>query len=63
MKRYEKVPFSECFKRDGKTTPFGETFQGHDLKLAGTHLANGAWKKSLNFIFPTKYGIPKSLKG
>ena len=36
MKRYEKVPFSECFKRDGKTTPFGETFQGHDLKLALT---------------------------
>ena len=28
-----------------------------------THLANGPWKKSLNFIFPTKYGIPKSLKG
>ena len=28
-----------------------------------SHLANGPWKKSLNFIFPTKYGIPKSLKG
>ncbi len=28
-----------------------------------THLANGPWKKSLNFIFPTKYGIPKSSKG
>ena len=27
-----------------------------------THLANGPWNKSLNFIFPTKYGIPKSLK-
>ena len=27
-----------------------------------THLANGPWKKSLNFIFPTKYVIPKSLK-
>ena len=26
-----------------------------------THLANGPWKKSLNFIFPTKYVIPKSL--
>ena len=26
------------------------------------HLANGLWNKSLNFIFPTKYGIPKSLK-
>ena len=28
-----------------------------------THLANGPWNKSLNFMFPTKYGIPKSLKG
>ena len=28
-----------------------------------THLANGPWKKSLNFIFPTKYVIPKSSKG
>ena len=27
-----------------------------------THLANGPWKKSLNFFFPTKYVIPKSLK-
>ena len=27
-----------------------------------THLANGPWEKSLNFIFPTKYVIPKSLK-
>ena len=27
------------------------------------HLANGPWKKSLNIIFPTKYGIPKSSKG
>ncbi len=27
------------------------------------HLANGPWNKSLNFIIPTKYGIPKSLKG
>ncbi len=26
------------------------------------HLANGPWKKSLNFIFPTKYGIPKVQK-
>ena len=26
-----------------------------------THLANGPWNKSLNFIFPTKYVIPKSL--
>ncbi len=29
----------------------------------GTHLANGPWKKCLNCIFPTKYGIPNSLKG
>ncbi len=28
-----------------------------------SHLANGPWNKSLKFIFPTKYGIPKSLKG
>ena len=27
------------------------------------HLANGPCKNSLNFIFPTKYGIPKSSKG
>ena len=27
------------------------------------YLANGPWNKSLNFIFPTKYVIPKSLKG
>ncbi len=26
------------------------------------HSANGPWNKSLNFIFPTKYVIPKSLK-
>ncbi len=26
------------------------------------HLANGPWKKSLNFIFPTKNVIPKSSK-
>ena len=31
--------------------------------LAITHLAKGPWKKKLNFIFPTKYGIPKSSKG
>ena len=23
----------------------------------------GPWNKSLNFVFPTKYVIPKSLKG
>ena len=27
-----------------------------------THLANGPWNKGLNFTFPTKYVIPKSLK-
>ena len=27
-----------------------------------THSANGPWKKSLNFIFPTKYVTAKSLK-
>ncbi len=27
------------------------------------YIANGPWKKSLNFIFPIKYVIPKSLKG
>ena len=39
-------------------------FQGRIVKLPGstTHLGNGPWNKSLNFIFPTKYGIPKSLK-
>ena len=26
------------------------------------HSANGPWKKKMNFIFPTKYVIPKSLK-
>ncbi len=42
---------------------------GHQLKIWENHeihasyLANGPWKKSLNFIFPTKYVIPKSLKG
>ena len=27
-----------------------------------TYLAKGPWNKSLNFIFPTKYVVPKSLK-
>ena len=31
------------------------------LEVIRTHSANGPWKKSLNFIFPTKYVIPKSL--
>ena len=29
---------------------------------ANPYLANGPWNKSLNFIFPSKYVIPKSLK-
>ena len=47
--------------------PFAHSM-GHVLNLwfscIGTysHLANGPWKKSLNFIFPTKYGIPKVQK-
>ena len=35
---------------------------GELMQLIPTHLANGPWNKSLNFIFPTKYVIPKSLK-
>ena len=27
-------------------------------EFPNSHLANGPWKKSLNFIFPTKYVIP-----
>ena len=34
----------------------------HKQPATKTHLANGPWNKSLNFIFPTKYVIPKSLK-
>ena len=36
----------------------------HKIKIVKTHphLASGPWKKCLNFIFPTKYVIPKSLK-
>ena len=30
--------------------------------ITKTHLANGPWKKSLNFDFPIKYVIPKSIK-
>ena len=30
--------------------------------LSYTYSAKGSWNKSLNFIFPTKYVIPKSLK-
>ena len=32
------------------------------MQLIPTHLANGPWNKSLNFIFPTQYVIPKSSK-
>ena len=31
-------------------------------EIIPTHLANGPSQKSLNFIFPTKHVIPKSLK-
>ena len=40
-----------------------QLFQLTKKKATASHLANGPWKKSLNFIFPTNYGIPKSLKG
>ncbi len=30
------------------------------LKGMFSHLANGPWNKSLNFIFPTKYGIMRN---
>ncbi len=44
-----------------------EVLVGRSLELylvkPKPHLANGPWKKSLNFILPTKYGIPKSSKG
>ena len=33
-----------------------------DAPYEFTHLANGPWNKGLNFTFPTKYVIPKSLK-
>ena len=50
--------------------PPARGWKGHGLnhlvpessKYVKTHLANGPWNKSLNFIFPTKYVIPKSLK-
>ena len=32
------------------------------VQLFYSHLANGPWKKSSNFIFPTKYVFPQSLK-
>ncbi len=38
------------------------TMRAFFLLSTYSHLANGPWKKSLNFIFPTKYVIPKSLK-
>ena len=34
----------------------------HKYHKFKSHLANGPWNKSLNFIFPTTYVIPKSLK-
>ncbi len=55
----------------GDYFPFGKAyFQGRLLLVSGrlklwkpdTHLANGPWNKSLNFIFPIEYVIPKSWK-
>ncbi len=40
-------------------------WKNHDPVMGkewGTYSAKGSWNKSLNFIFPTKYVIPKSLK-
>ena len=44
--------------------PVGPSHSFHDIfqYLFYTHLTNRPWNKSLNFIFPTKYVIPKSLK-
>ena len=50
----EESPGSHDFSSDKNTLSF---------LCWNAHLANGPWKKSLNSIFPTKYGIPKSLKG
>ena len=38
-------------------------YDGNILQHTLTYIANGPGNKSLNFIFPTKYRIPKSLKG
>ena len=35
---------------------------GKQIFLINTYSAKGPWNKTLNFIFPTKYGIPKSFK-
>ncbi len=40
----------------------GSGFSIHTGIIEVSHLANGPWKKSLNFIFPTKYGIPQKFK-
>ena len=37
-------------------------FYGFHVGKYTTYSAKGPLNKSLNFIFPTKYGIPKSLK-
>ena len=69
------TPFLKTFARLGAhlveqiilvtyLTPF-ETFYDLPWKsktIKITHSANGPWKKKMNFIFPTKYVIPKSLK-
>ena len=71
----EEIPPRSLTVRPWKVTEtqYGEDrlpttiVQGQTVKLLGSitnsHLANGPWKKSLNFIFLTKYGIRKSSKG
>ena len=53
------VPFS-CNGHDleAKKKPTEQNYQ----TWSNTHLADGPWNKSLNFIFPTKYVTPKKSK-
>ena len=44
----------------GSKPEFGENRMGP--KRIQPHSANGPWNKSLNFIFPTEYVIPKKFK-
>ena len=42
-----------------------KTYKSHKIHGTGifkTYSAKGLWNASLNFIFPTKYVFPKSLK-
>ena len=54
------MEFLKPWNRNPTTLAMKRIFRAKMICL--THLANGAWNKSLNFIFPTKYVIPKSLK-